>query len=104
VDNPTVDRWLDRAAFVSAPLGSFGDSGVGIVRAPSFWNVDLSLSKRFATFGRQFFMFRVEAFNVLNHKNMAPPERNIQSTAFGTITAATIGDSRIVQFAVKYHF
>jgi hypothetical protein len=104
VDDPTVDRWLDRSAFRTAPLGEFGDSGVGIVRAPNFWNVDLSLSKRFATFGRQFFLFRVEAFNVLNHKNMAPPERNITSTAFGTITAATIGDARIVQFAVKYHF
>jgi hypothetical protein len=104
VDDPNVDRWLDRSAFVSPPLGSFGDSGVGIVRAPNFWNLDLSLSKRFATFGRQYFMFRAEAFNVLNHKNMAPPERNIQSTAFGTITAATIGDSRIVQFVAKYYF
>ncbi len=62
------------------------------------------MSKRFATIGRQYFMFRAEAFNVLNHPNMAPPERNIQSTTFGTITGDTIGDARIVQFVVKYHF
>ena len=104
VDNPTVDRWLDRAAFVSAPLGSFGDSGVGIVRAPSYWNVDMSLSKRVATFGRQYLVFRAEAFNVLNHPNMAPPERNIQNTAFGTITGAQIGDPRIIQLVGKYYF
>ena len=29
VDNPTLLQWIDRAAFVSAPLGQFGDSGVG---------------------------------------------------------------------------
>jgi hypothetical protein len=104
VDNPTVDRWLDRAAFVSAPLGSFGDSGVGIVRAPNYWNVDMSLSKRVATFGRQYLVFRAEAFNILNHPNMAPPERNIQSTAFGTITGAQIGDPRIIQLVGKYYF
>ena len=46
MDNPTLERWIDRAAFVSAPLGQFGDSGVGILRAPGYWNIDLSVSKR----------------------------------------------------------
>ena len=49
VENPTLERWIDRAAFVSAPLGQFGDSGVGILRAPGYWNFDMSVSKRFAT-------------------------------------------------------
>ena len=40
--NPTLERWIDRAAFVSAPLGQFGNSGIGILRAPGYWNVDLS--------------------------------------------------------------
>ena len=69
MENPTIEQWLDRAAFVSAPRGSFGDSGVGILRAPGFWNVDMSVSKRFMTFGRQFLMFRGEVFNALNHPN-----------------------------------
>ena len=109
VDNPTLDRWLDRAAFQSAALGTFGNSGVGIVRAPGYWNVDMSLSKRIATFGRQYVMIRGEMFNALNHPNMAPPERNIQSQTFGTITAA-LGDTnlnstaRTVQIVAKYYF
>ena len=93
VDNPTIERWLDRAAFVSAPRGSFGNSGVGIVRAPGFYNIDMSLSKRFLTFGRQFLMIRGEMFNVLNHPNFGAPQANIQSTAFGTITS-TVGDAQ----------
>ncbi len=69
VDDPSLTRWIDRAAFVSAPLGTFGNAGVGILRAPSYWNVDMSASKRIATFGRQYFMFRAEMFNALNHPN-----------------------------------
>jgi hypothetical protein len=103
VDNPTVDRWIDRAAFVSAPAGEFGDSGVGILRAPGYWNLDISISKRFATFGRQFLLFRGEMFNALNHPNFGPPERNIASTSFGTITNV-VGDPRLVQLVVKYSF
>jgi hypothetical protein len=103
VDNPTLERWLDRAAFVSAPLGQFGNSGVGIVDAPGYWNIDLSVAKRIATFGSQYLMFRGEMFNVLNHPNFGPPQANIQSAVFGTITS-TVGDPRIVQLVGKYYF
>ena len=69
--------------------------GVGIARAPEYWNVDMSLSKRINTLAGQYFMFRIEAFNLLNHPNFGPPDRNIQSQTFGTITS-TAGGARIV--------
>ena len=103
VENPTLERWIDRAAFVSAPLGEFGNSGIGILRAPGYWNLDLSVSKRFATIGRQYLVFRTEMFNALNHPSFGPPQANIQSTAFGTITS-TVSDPRIIQLVVKYYF
>ncbi|MPY91064.1 MAG: hypothetical protein GEU99_24515 [Luteitalea sp.] len=103
VDNPTLERWIDRSAFESAPDGQFGDAGVGILRAPGYWNVDLSISKRLLTMGQQYIVIRGEMFNVLNHPNMGPPDRNIQSTTFGPITG-TVGDPRIVQLVAKYYF
>jgi hypothetical protein len=103
VDHPTLDRWIDRSAFVSAPRGQFGNAGVGILRAPGYQNVDLSLSKRFTTIGSQYVLFRGELFNAFNRPNFGPPQTNIQSTAFGTITS-TVGDARIVQLVVKYFF
>ena len=103
VENPTLERWIDRAAFQSAPLGEFGDSGIGILRAPSFWNVDFTVGKRLATFGSHYFVIRGEFFNVLNHPNFGPPQANIQSTTFGTITS-TVNDPRVVQLVVKYMF
>jgi hypothetical protein len=99
----SLTHWLNRDAFRSAARGTFGNAGVGIARAPGYWNVDLSLSKRFATFGRQYLQFRGEMFNVLNHPNFGPPDRNIQSQTFGTITS-TAGDPRIVQMVLKYYF
>jgi hypothetical protein len=103
VDNPTLEHWIDRSAFVSAPLGTFGDAGVGILRAPGYWNLDMSISKRFLTIGNQYFLFRGELFNALNHPNFGPPDRNIQSQNFGTITS-TVGDARVAQLVVKYYF
>ena len=57
---PDLERWIDRAAFQSAPLGSSAIPASASLRAPGYWNVDFSLSKRFVTFGSQYFMFRGE--------------------------------------------
>lgn len=103
VANPTREQWIDRSAFASAALGQLGNSGVGILRMPGYWNIDMSLRKQFATVGSQYLLFTVEAFNIFNNANWGAPIANIQSTAFGTITT-TVGDPRIVQLVVKYHF
>jgi Carboxypeptidase regulatory-like domain len=103
VDDPTLERWIDRSAFRSAPLGEFGDSGIGILRAPGFWNVDFTIGKRVATFGSHYMVIRGEFFNAFNHPNYGPPQANIQSTAFGTITS-TVNDPRVVQLVAKYVF
>jgi hypothetical protein len=99
----TPERWINREAFAIPALGTFGNAGVGVLRAPGYWNVDLSISKRFATVGRQYLLFRGEMFNAFNHPNLGPPNRDIQSTAFGTITT-TAADPRQVQLVLKYFF
>src|SRR4029453_3569734 len=55
-DNPPLEQWIDHSGFVSAPQGQFGNSGIGILRAPSFWNLDLTVGKRFATFASQYLL------------------------------------------------
>ena len=66
LDNPTIDAWFDKTAFVVPANFTFGDSGPGILRSDHQWNVDLSLFKRFDIRAGQTFEFRAEAFNVLN--------------------------------------
>ncbi len=99
----SIDNWLNRDAFRSAAPGQFGNAGVGVADAPGYWNVDFSLSKRFATFGRQYFLIRGEAYNLFNHPNFGPPDRNIQSQNFGTITSV-VNPPREIQLVLKYFF
>jgi hypothetical protein len=100
----TLDHWLDETAFVMPPLGSFGDSGVGIVRAPKYFNLDVSLGKKFAMSGGRYLDFRAEFFNFLNHPSFSPPASNFSTpNTFGRITG-TVSQSRNLEFALKFHF
>ena len=47
--------------------------------------------------------FRVETFNLLNHFNWGDPDTNLDAGTFGRITTQ-VGNSRVMQFAVKYGF
>jgi hypothetical protein len=102
--NQTLDHWLDETAFALPPLGSFGDAGVGIVRAPKYGNLDVGLGKKFAIGGSRYVDFRAEFFNFLNHPSFSPPDRNFSSpNTFGRITT-TVSQSRNLEFALKFHF
>lgn len=59
---------FNTAAFSMAPAGTFGNINQGILRQPSYHNLDLTLGKRFTLKkeGRSLAV-RVEAYNVLNH-------------------------------------
>src|SRR5262245_25198723 len=103
VAQPTIDHWIDRSAFVSAPPGHFGNSGVGILRAPGFWNADFAVTKKITTREKQYLMLRCELFNLFNHPNMGPPDRDIRSATFGTINGV-VNAPRIVQLVAKYYF
>ena len=100
------DAWIDASCFQRAPAGQFGDSGVGILRGPRYWNWDFGLSKDFRLTPQKFFTFRVEAFNVLNHPNFA-----IQAGSADISTPATFGRiqntfsaPRIVELVGKFTY
>ncbi len=85
-------------------FGSFGNAGVGTERAPSFFNLDLSIGKKFHVTETQRFDFRVEFFNALNHVSFGPPGRDITNLGtFGQITAQ-VQNARNLQFGLKYFF
>jgi hypothetical protein len=100
----TLDLWLDIRAFARAPLGTWGDCGVGIARAPGYRNVDAALSKRFDVGGERYLEFRAEAFNLTNTPSFGPPARNIADPAtFGRITN-TVSQPRVVELALRFSF
>lgn len=84
--------------------GTFGTAGIGTEQGPSFFNLDFSIGKRFIVTERNYFDFRAEFFNGLNHVSWAPPGLNISTPAtFGAI-GSQVQDPRRIQFGLKYHF
>src|SRR5215471_14758858 len=91
-------------AFGIPAAGSLGSAGVGTLRAPSFFNLDASISKKFAVTESKYFQFRAEFFNALNHASWGPPTRDITSpTSFGQITSQ-VQNPRNIQMALKFYF
>lgn len=97
VDNGTC-------AFGIPAVGQLGNAGVGTMRAPSFFNFDSSIGKKFNVSEKNYFDFRVEMFNAFNHASWGPPGRDITNPGgFGQITGQ-VQNPRNIQFGLKYYF
>jgi hypothetical protein len=91
----TTTQWLNPAAFPYLNLqdasgngiGRFGNAPVGGVVGPGTANFSLSLMKNFSLSENSRFQLGVEAANVFNHRNYEPPNMQVDSSGFGSITA-----------------
>ena len=63
------DHQFNTSAFTLAPVGTFGNIGIGILRQPTWNNFDLTLDKRIplSKDGKRQIRARIEAYNVFNH-------------------------------------
>ena len=111
-----LNGYLDPAGITSAPEApngtssadtDFGDSGVGIVRGPGQFNLDMSAEKTIPVSESQSVHLRAEFFNLTNTPNFANPGNGAilgsSSPPFGLITGKS-NNPRIVQVALKYQF
>jgi len=120
LSNPTPNGWYNRAAFVEAPQGFFGNVGRDTAIAPGIFAVNAEVHKNFRIKETHQFQFRAEAFNLLNHPNFGGPSGNMFAGApdpnapnpataphlgFGVInTLATGIPMRQIQLGLKYTF
>jgi len=127
--NPTVSDWVDRSAFACpgqtagpnqyncsigvnpasdlAPIGRFGNSGVGILEGPGTVNLSTGLGKTFVVAERLKVKVEGSFTNVFNHTNYADPNMNFGSSAFGQITSersAEFGGHRTGQVGARIEF
>lgn len=106
LENPTIDRWFDRAAFqpLTPGVSTFGNQRRNVLRGPKFASLDFAVHRRFGLWNENTNLeVRWEVFNALNRANFALPNRSIDSASVGTITALQ-GDPRVMQFAVRFNF
>src|SRR5262249_10030658 len=100
--------WFDPTAF-QVPSGAFGNFQRNGLRSAAFYNVDLSLFKKVQFGAGRYVQLRVEAFNVFNIQNLAPPSAASatisQPLAAGTgAVTSIVGNPRQIQFAARFVF
>ena len=102
IDDPTVEVWFDKTAFLLPAQFTYGNSGGGILREDSYKTLDFSLFKQFRM-GTQRLQFRAEVFNVTNTPSFNAPNTAVDTAAGGRVTS-TSSTPRQMQFALKYEF
>jgi hypothetical protein len=91
----TTGQWLNANAFPYLNLenadgngiGRFGDAPVGGVVGPGTEIFSFSLMKSFAIAEKSKFQFGLESANAFNHRNYEPPNMQVDSSGFGSISA-----------------
>jgi hypothetical protein len=99
----TLTNYLNPAAFAYPAPGAYGTEQARGIEGPGFWNIDTALARVLPVGSGRTLELRVEAFNLLNHFNWGDPGVNLDAGTFGRITTQA-GNSRVMQFAVKYGF
>jgi hypothetical protein len=109
-DQRTTNLWFNRAAFALPAQGVVGNCGRNILVGPGRKLWDASVQKSFRIMEGHSLDFRLEAFNVWNHRVLATPGTGWGSTnpstpsaTFGQITS-TAASMRQLQFGLKYVF
>lgn len=108
-------RYLNSAAFAQPALGTIGNLGWNSLTAPTYWNIDIAVSRDFRLTERQTVQLRADAFNVTNSfvANVASTANPTSGTvpAFANLNGPnlfgllnTAQPTRKLQFALKYSF
>ena len=104
--NPKAICWVNPNAFVTESALGAGNTPIGNIIGPNFYQWDASVRKTFALPFREGLrlQFQADAFNAFNRANWNNPNvSNAGSTSsFGQITGSLPG--RILQFGGKFSF
>src|SRR6185503_7855970 len=77
--------WLNKAAYTTPAVGTFGNAGTRTVAGPSQWDFDMSLTRDFKFKETQRVQFRWEAYNVTNSFRPTNPNSDITNALFGQL-------------------
>ncbi|MBI4873115.1 MAG: carboxypeptidase regulatory-like domain-containing protein [Acidobacteria bacterium] len=84
----TIMRWFDTTAFAQPPQYTFGNQGMGLVRADGRININCSLIRSFPVGEKKQLQFRGEFFNLPNHPNFGNPAHQFEGAGFGIVNSA----------------
>lgn len=112
--NPNLRNWFfdqqARERFSIPNPGEQGNTPRNYFIGPSFYETDVSLSKRFKFTERFNFDLRVDVKNLTNTPNfnlpsaVYPSNNNLTNSIFGRINADVVNSNRRIQFSGKINF
>jgi outer membrane receptor protein involved in Fe transport len=105
--DPTIDHWLNLAAFTAAPAFTFGNAPRNLprTRTDGYQNLDFSIFRVFTVRENMRLQFRGEAINLTNTPTFGAPGANINSSSFGVITSISSNATpRQLQLGLKLAF
>jgi len=100
--SPAVAEWFNIAAFAQPATFTFGNEGVGILRAPGLIDFDFSVLRSFRLTERSHMEIRGEFFNAFNRTNLGVPGQTFGSSTFGVINSS--GPARQIEVGARFAF
>ena len=97
----TPARFINTAAFATAPQFTIGTASRNPARGPAYRDVDFALVKHTKIAGEAEMEFRAEIFDIFNTPEFAQPNGSFGAAAFGSITS-TVTDPRVLQLAIRF--
>ena len=108
-DYRTTLQYLNPAAFAAVPVSPIsratvrrGSVGVGAIRAPGFWNVDLSVAKNISFAGSRTAQLRADMFNAFNHTSLTDLRTSINDRFFGQLLGTR--GARVIQLGARLNW
>ncbi len=92
------------AQFSFPGAGEIGNSGRNSFRGPAYYNVDLSLIKKFRITENSAVQFRAEAYNAFNHAQFGTPTVSLTTPATFGKFGSTLNGARVMQMALRFDF
>ena len=99
----SVSEWFDTSCFTYAAPLQLGNSGIGKVRGPGYYNSDLSLSKSASIREGMRIKVQADAFNLSNTPHYSNPDTSLGDSNFGQI-GGTNGAPREIQLGLHFTF
>jgi len=99
--HPTIQEWINPAAYMVPNCYCYGNVGRDTVIGPWLGDFDMNIMKRFVIREGKYIQVRFEGFNATNHPNFAFYNSDFNSSSFATVTS-TNTNMRQLQLGLKF--
>jgi hypothetical protein len=102
VDEPSISRWFNTAAFAVPAPGTFGNAGRNTITGPGTFLVNMGLIKNFSLGRPRVLSVRIQATNLFNTPQLTGLDTVVNSPTFGQVIR--VGQMRTVQIQTRFRF